>query len=87
MKREDWEWLGRNIAAVNTTFDIDLSLGTQAARERAERCIDIFDSEEAFNEEFHGVYLRDDCAFEIQSSEGYAAYIDGKYISFLEINY
>lgn len=87
MNRKDWEWLARNLDSVNGAFDIDLSLDTQAARNHAEACIDIFDSEEAFNEDFHGVYLRNDCAFEKQSGEGYAANIDGKYISFLEINY
>lgn len=72
---------------VNAAFEIDLSLDTPEARNIAEDSIDIYDTEDDFNDDFEGVYLRRECAFEIQSWEGYAACIAGKYVSFREINY
>ena len=50
-------------------------------------CLDIYDSEEDFNDDFEGVYLRHESAFEILSGEGYAAQIDGNFIYFMELNY
>ena len=87
MRREHWQWLARNLDAVNAAFETDFSLGTAESREHAEQCLDIYDSEDAFNDDFAGVYLRRECAFEILSGEGYAAQIDGKYIYFAELNY
>lgn len=87
MRRDHWRWLERHLPEVNAAFEIELSLDTPEARSHAEGCIDIYDSEDAFNDDFKGVYLRRECAFEIQSGEGYAAYIAGKYVSFQELNY
>ena len=87
MRREHWHWLARNLDAVNAAFETDFSLRTAKGREHAEQCLDIYDSEDAFNDDFEGVYLRRECAFEILSGEGYAAQIDGKYIYFAELNY
>lgn len=87
MRREHWHWLARNLDAVNAVFETDFSLETAESREHTEQCLDIYDSEDAFNDDFEGVYLRRECAFEILSGEGYAAQIDGKYIYFAELNY
>lgn len=73
--------------AVNAAFETDFAVDTEDARRRVEYCLDIFDTEEAFNEAFEGVYLRKEYGFGIQSWEGYAACIGGKYVSFLEMNY
>ena len=87
MRRDHWQWLESHLQEVNEAFEIDLSLDTPKARNIAEDSIDIYDTEDAFNDDFEGVYLRRECAFEIQSWEGYAACIAGKYVSFREINY
>lgn len=87
MRADHWEWLKRNVGAVNAAFGTDFSVGTEEARRRTEYCLDIFDTEEAFNDAFEGVYLRREYGFEIQSWEGYAACIDGKYVSYREMNY
>ena len=87
MRREHWQWLARNLDAVNAAFKTGFSLETKEGREYAEKCLDIYDSEEAFNDDFEGVYLRREYAFEILSGVGYAAQIDGKYIYFMELNY
>ena len=87
MRRDHWEWLERNLDAVNAAFDTDFTLDTEEARKRTEYCLDIYDSEDDFNDAFGGVYLRREYGFEIQNWEGYAACIDGKYVSYREINY
>lgn len=87
MRIDHWQWLARNLDAVNAAFETGFSLETKEGRECAEQCLDIYDSEEAFNDDFEGVYLRREYAFEILSGEGYAAQIDGKYIYFMELNY
>lgn len=87
MKREHWQWLEQHLQEVNETFEIDLSLDTPEEKDRAEASIDIYDTEDAFNDDFEGVYLRREYGFLIQQSEGYAACIAGKYVSFREINY
>lgn len=87
MRRDHWQWLESHLQEVNAAFEIDLSLDTPEARNIAEDSIDIYDTEDDFNDDFEGVYLRRECAFEIQSWEGYAACIAGKYVSFREINY
>lgn len=87
MRRDHWQWLESHLQEVNEAFEIDLSLDTPEARDIAEHSIDIYDTEDAFNDDFEGVYLRRECAFEIQSWEGYAACIAGKYVSFREFNY
>lgn len=87
MKREHWQWLEQHLQEVNEAFEIDLSLDTPKEKERAEASIDIYDSEDDFNDAFEGVYLRREYGFLIQKSEGYAACIAGKYVSFQEINY
>ena len=87
MRREHWHWLSRNLAAVNAAFETDFSIDTQEARDHAENCLTISDTEKAFNANFSGVYLRDEVAFELQCEEGLAAFIDGKYVSFQELKY
>lgn len=87
MRRDHWQWLESHLQEVNEAFEIDLSLDTPEARNIAEESIDIYDTEDAFNDDFEGVYLRWECAFEIQSWEGYAACIAGKYVSFREFSY
>lgn len=87
MRIDHWQWLARNLDAVNAAFETGFSLETKEGREYAEQCLDIYDSKEAFNDDFEGVYLRREYAFEILSGEGYAAQIDGKYIYFMELNY
>lgn len=87
MKREHWRWLEQHLQEVNEAFEIDLSLDTPKEKKRAEASIDIYDTEDAFNDAFEGVYLRREYGFLIQKSEGYAACIAGKYVSFREINY
>ena len=86
MRIDHWQWLARNLDAINAAFETDFSLETTEGRKYAEKCLDIYDSEEAFNDDFEGVYLRRECAFEILRGEGYAAQIDGKYIYFMELN-
>lgn len=87
MRRDHWRWLESHLPEVNAAFEIELSLDTPEARKCAEESIDIYDSEDAFNDDFEGVYLRREYAFEILSDEGYAALIDGKYVSFNDLNY
>lgn len=87
MKREHWQWLEQHLQEVNEAFEIDLSLDTPQEKDRAEATIDIYDTEDAFNDDFEDVYLRREYGFLIQQSEGYAACIAGKYVSFREINY
>lgn len=87
MKREHWKWLEQHLQEVNEAFEIDLSLDTPEEKKRAEASIDIYDTEDAFNDAFEGVYLRREYGFLIQRSEGYAACIAGKYVSFRELNY
>ena len=87
MRRDHWQWLESHLQEVNEAFEIDLSLDTPKARNIAEDSIDIYDTEDAFNDDFEGVYLRREYGFLIQQSEGYAACIAGKYVSFREINY
>lgn len=87
MRKDHWQWLELHLQEINEAFEIDLALDTPEARHLADQCIDIYDSEDAFNDDFEGVYLRREYAFEIQSGEGYAAYIAGKYVSFRELNY
>ena len=87
MEMEHWQWLEQHLQEVNEAFEIDLSLSTPEGKERAGISIGIYDTEDAFNDDFEGVYLQREYAFELQESEGYAAYIDGKYVSFRELNY
>lgn len=87
MRRDHWQWLESHLQEVNEAFEIDLSLDTPKARNIAEDSIDIYDTEDAFNDDFEGAYLCREYGFLIQQSEGYAAYIAGKYVSFREINY
>ena len=81
MRIDHWQWLTRNLDAINAAFETDFSIRTLEDREHTEMCLDIYDSEEDFNDDFEGVYLRHESAFEILSGEGYAAQIDGKFIS------
>ena len=87
MEMEHWQWLEQHLQEVNEAFEIDLSLSTPEGKERAGISIGIYDTEDAFNDDFEGVYLRREYGFLIQQSEGYAACIAGKYVSFREINY
>lgn len=87
MRRDHWQWLESHLQEVNEAFEIDLTLDTPENRNIAEDSIDIYDTEDDFNDDFEGVYLRREYGFAIQQSEGYAALIAGKYVSFREINY
>ena len=87
MEMEHWQWLEQHLQEVNEAFEIDLSLSTPEGKERAGISIGIYDTEDAFNDDFEGVYLRREYGFLIQQSEGYAACIAGQYVSFREINY
>ena len=87
MRWDHWQWLENHIQEVNAAFEIELSLDTPEARNIAEDSIDIYDTEDDFNDDFEGVYLRREYGFMIQQGEGYAALIAGKYVSCREINY
>ena len=87
MKKEHWQWLEQHLQEVNGAFEIVLSLSTPKEKERSEASINIYDTEDAFNDDFEGVYLQREYAFIIQESEGYAARIAGKYVSFRDLNY
>ncbi|MFR8171886.1 MAG: hypothetical protein ACLU9Q_13835 [Marvinbryantia sp.] len=87
MRRDHWRWLEKHLSDVNAVFEIDLLLDTPEERKHAEACIDIYDTKDAFNDAFEGLYQKGKCFFKIQNDEGYAAYIAGKYVRFLELNY
>ena len=69
MRRDHWQWLESHLQEVNEAFEIDLSLDTPKARNIAEDSIDIYDTEDAFNDDFEGVYLRRECA--LHKNTGY----------------
>ena len=69
MKREHWQWLEQHLQEVNEAFEIDLSLDTPRERKGAEASIDIYDSENDFNDAFEGAYLRREYGFLFQKSE------------------
>lgn len=86
VRQNHWKWLEEHLREVNAAFEIELQIDTLEAREQAENCIEIYDTEEDFNNAFEGVYLRREYAFEILSDEGYAACLSGKYVYFSELH-
>lgn len=87
MKTGHIEWFKNNIEEVNELFGINLKSDTRQDMARCELCIDIYDTEQDFNNAFEGVYDNEEYAFELSCEEGYAGCINGKYIYFNEVNY
>lgn len=84
---EDYtSWVREHIDAINKTFDVCLSFVTKKEAYRTALCIDVYETEQEFNDAFD-LYDNKDYTFELQCEEGLATVIDGKYVFFNEINY